>query len=494
MTCVLAIDQGTTSCRAIVYDASGSQRAIAQRGFTQHFPRPGWVEHDANEIWSTQAGVITEVLAMARLNRRDIAAVGITNQRETAVVWDRATGEPVANAIVWQDRRTTALCDRLRDAGHEPMIRERTGLLLDAYFSATKIAWLLEHTPGLRDRAERGELAFGTVDSWLVWKLTGGRVHATDATNASRTLLYDTRVGAWCPELCGLFGVPMPMLPRVVQTSGVVGEIACGLGIDGVPVAGLAGDQQAALMGQLCTEPGMAKNTYGTGCFMLVQTGHERRTSEHRLLSTVAWEMNGVRSHAIEGSVFVGGAVVQWLRDGLGLIGSSAEVEALARSVPDSDGVVFVPAMTGLGAPHWDPRARGAILGLTRGTTAAHLARAALEGIAFQVADLLEAMRADAGCPIQSLRADGGAAVNDTLMQFQADVLGIPVVRPSNLETTALGAAIFAGLGVGLWPSTQHLALLDAPDRVFEPLMARDEAAERLERWRDGIARSRGWA
>ncbi|MGP1273158.1 MAG: glycerol kinase GlpK [Phycisphaerales bacterium] len=491
MALLLAIDAGTTSCRALLFDERGPVVGSAQRDFTQHYPRPGWVEHDPEEIWTTQRRVIDEAVANAGVSRSDIAGIGIANQRETALLWDRATGEPIANAIVWQDRRTAPMCDRLREAGHEPLIRERTGLVLDAYFSATKLAWLLEHVPGASARAERGELAFGTVDSWLIWKLTRGGVHATDPTNASRTLLFDTARGAWDSSLCELFGIPSAVLPDVVPTSGVVAEVSGCASIEGLPIAGLAGDQQAALMGQGCVRPGMAKNTYGTGCFVLLNTGEQRKTSEHRLLSTVAWDIAGERSYALEGSVFVGGAAVQWLRDGLGIIADSSDIEALAATVPDSGGVVFVPALTGLGAPHWDPDARGAILGLTRGTTAAHIARATIEGIAFQTADLLEAMRADAGVPIYALRADGGASVNDALMQFQADVLQIPVIRPTNTEATAWGAALFAGIAIGvLRPSDPDHAV--EVDR-FEPRMPPKEAADRLSRWREAVSRCKGW-
>ncbi len=475
----------------MIVDASAGVVASAQREFTQIYPRPGWVEHDAEEIWSTQASVITEAMTRARLRANDLAAVGITNQRETAVLWDRRTGAPVANAIVWQDRRTAELCEQLRTGGLEAMFTDRTGLLLDAYFSGTKVRWLLDHTPGLRERAEAGEICFGTVDSWLVWKLTGGQRFVTDASNASRTLLFNVDTGAWDADLCAALGVPVAMLPEVVPTSGVLGEVSADIGIRGVPIAGLAGDQQAATMGQLCLAPGTAKNTYGTGCFLLMNTGATRRASEHRLLSTIAWRMGGATTYALEGGVFVGGAIVQWLRDGLGIIRRSEDIAALAASVPDAGGVTLVPALAGLGAPHWDPHARGLIAGITRGTTAAHLARAALEGIAFQVADLVETMNADATTPMTELRVDGGAAVNDLLMQFQADVLRIPVVRPTNTETTALGAAFFAGLGVGVWRDTDALAGLWAEDRRFEPRMPDTEAAERLGAWREAVGRAR---
>ncbi len=493
MTHVLALDQGTTSSRAIVFDGEGHAVASAQREFTQHFPRPGWVEHDPQEIWESQRDVAGEALAAAGLGAGAVAAVGITNQRETVVLWDRATGAPVANAIVWQDRRTADACERLRAAGHEELFRERTGLLLDPYFSGTKLAWLLEHVPGARARARAGELCFGTVDTWLTYRLTGGRLHVTDPSNAARTLLYDIRRRAWDDELCALLDVPRELLPEVRATAEVVGEVAADLPAAGAPLAARAGDQQAATMGQACIRPGMAKNTYGTGCFLVMNTGAEARPSRHRLLTTVAWERAGETTYALEGGVFVGGAVVQWLRDGLGIVRESGEVEALARSVPDAGGVVLVPALAGLGAPHWDPRARGTIVGLTRGTTAAHLARAALEGIAFQVADLVTAMQADAGAPIAELRVDGGAAANDLLLQTQADLLQVPVVRPTVLETTALGAAYLAGLAVGTWASLDDVAARWAEDRRFEPALPAAEADARRARWADAVERSRGW-
>lgn len=488
---MLAIDQGTTSCRALIVDESARVVASAQRELTQIYPRPGWVEHDAEEIWSAQASVITEAVVRARLRAADIAAVGIANQRETAVLWDRRTGAPVANAIVWQDRRTAGLCDRLRDEGLEPVFADRTGLLLDSYFSGTKVRWLLESVPGLRARAEAGDICFGTIDTWLAWKLTGGARFVTDPSNASRTLLFDVDAGAWDPGLCAALGVPGAMLPEVVDTSGVLGEVAADIGIRGVPIASLVGDQQAATMGQLCLAPGSAKNTYGTGCFLLMNTGATRRASTHRLLSTVAWRMNGRTTYALEGGVFVGGAIVQWLRDGLGIIRRSEDIASLAASVPDSGGVTVVPALAGLGAPHWDPHARGLIAGITRGTTAAHIARAALEGIAFQVADLVETMNADAAAPMTELRVDGGAAVNDLLMQFQADLLRVPVVRPTNTETTAMGAAFFAGLGAGVWSDTAALSSLWQESRRFEPAMPAGEASGRLGAWREAVGRAR---
>ena len=490
---VLALDQGTTSSRAVVFDPEGSAVAFAQGELRQIYPQPGEVEHAAEEIWGSQVAVAAEALARAGLSARDLAAVGITNQRETTVVWERATGRPVCNAIVWQDRRTADLCDRLRSDGLEPLFRERTGLLLDPYFSGTKIAWILEHVPGARAGAEAGRLAFGTVDSWLIWKLTGGALHVTDVTNASRTLLWNLHTGAWDPELLDALGVPPQMLPEVRSSSEVYAETLPAVFGAPVPLAGVAGDQQAALLGQACVKPGMAKNTYGTGCFLLLNTGRRPVPSASRLVTTPAWRIGGATDWALEGSVFVGGAVVQWLRDGLGLIRSSAEVEALVASVPDAGGVVLVPAFTGLGAPHWDPYARGALLGITRGTTAGHVARAALEGIAFQVADVLTAMEADAGMPLAELRVDGGAAVNDLLMQLQADLIGVPVTRPVNPETTALGAAYLAGLAVGVWNGLDDVASRWRVERVFEPRLDRGRAEEMRARWAKAVERARGW-
>jgi glycerol kinase len=489
---VLALDQGTTSSRSILFDHDGGIVATAQREFTQHFPQSGWVEHDAEEIWATQAATIAEVLARARAGVEDIAAVGITNQRETTVLWDRASGRPVAPAIVWQDRRTADLCARLKADGLEPEVTRRTGLLLDPYFSGTKLTWLLDRDPDLRRRAERGELAFGTVDSWLAWKLSRGTQHLTDATNASRTLLLGIGTGEWDEHMLDLLRVPPQVLPRVVKSSLPQGEAFAVLGGREIPLAGIAGDQQAALFGQACFTPGMAKNTYGTGCFVLMNTGRTPQVSANRLLTTVAWHTD-VRHYALEGAVFVGGAVVQWLRDGLGFIGTSAEVEALAAGVPDAGGVYLVPAFTGLGTPHWDAYARGTMVGLSRGTTRAHIARAALEAIAFQSAEVLMAMQRDAGQPLVELRVDGGATANDLLMQFQADVLGVPVVRPRVTETTALGAAYLAGLGVGFWDSIEEVAGNWRVDRRFEPSMCRDEAASRLRQWERAVQRSRGW-
>jgi glycerol kinase len=489
---VLALDQGTTSSRSILFDHDGRIVATAQREFAQHFPHSGWVEHDAEEIWATQAATIAEVLARARASAPDIAAIGITNQRETTVLWDRASGRPVAPAIVWQDRRTADTCARLKAEGHEPEIARRTGLLLDPYFSGTKLAWLLDSDPVLRSRAERGEVAFGTIDSWLAWKLSQGSQHITDASNASRTLLLDIGTGDWDDYALELFRIPRAVLPRVVASTLAPGA-AFGI-VSGreVPIGGMAGDQQAALFGQACFRPGMAKNTYGTGCFVLMNTGRKPLTSANRLLTTVAWQLDE-RHYALEGSVFIGGAVVQWLRDGLGIIDRSSDVEALASSVPDAGGVYLVPAFTGLGSPHWDAYARGAMVGLSRGTTRAHIARAALESIAFQSAEVLHAMQRDAHQPLVELRVDGGATANDLMMQFQADLLGVPVVRPQVTETTALGAAYLAGLAVGFWESTDEVAANWRVNRRFEPAMSRDEADASMRQWSRAVERSREW-
>jgi len=492
MSFVLALDQGTTSSRAIVFDAEGSIRAVAQQEFRQGFPQPGWVEHDATEIWATQSGVMHEALAKAELQAHDIAALGITNQRETTVLWERASGRPVAPAIVWQDRRTAPMCDALRAAGRAPLIARKTGLVIDAYFSGTKLKWLLDHVPDARRRAERGELAFGTIDSWLVWNLTGGASHVTDASNASRTLLYDLHTGDWDDELCALFDVPRSVLPRIVASSGVCAEAT--IGGARVPIAGIAGDQQAALFGQACLTPGLAKNTYGTGCFLLLNTGDKPVASSNNLVTTVAWQRDDALTYALEGSVFMGGAVVQWLRDGLRMIRTAPEVEALAASVPDNGGVYLVPAFAGLGAPHWDPYARGAIFGLTRGATSGHVARAALESIALQSADVLRAMERDATIALAELRVDGGAAANDLLMQIQADVLGVPVARPRMLETTALGAAYLAGRAVGYWRSDDAIAANVHIDRRFEPSISRDQAGAMQAAWDKAVARAKAWA
>jgi glycerol kinase len=494
MSFILALDQGTTSSRALVFDHGGTIRGLAQKEFRQFFPAPGLVEHDAEEIWASQLGVAVEAIARAGVTAADIAAIGITNQRETTVVWDRATGKPIHYAIVWQDRRTAGECDLLRAQGHEPTFRAKTGLLLDPYFSGTKLAWLLDHVPGARTKAEAGELAFGTIDSWLVWNLTAGERHITDASNASRTLLFNIHDGAWDPKLLEILRIPASILPEVVPSSAVYGHTAARFLASRVPIAGMAGDQQAALFGQLCDRPGMVKNTYGTGCFMLMHTGTKPVSSGRNLLTTVACQIEGHTEYALEGSVFVAGAAVQWLRDGLGLIRTSAEVETLAASVPDNGGVYLVPAFTGLGAPHWDPYARGALLGLTRGTTAGHIARATLESIAFQTADLLEAMEADAGTPLAELRVDGGATANDLLMQFQADLLGCPVVRPKIRETTALGAAYLAGLAVGYWRDREEIGQLWQAERLFAPAMDQGKAAELRRNWSRALERSKGWA
>ena len=463
---ILALDQGTTSSRAILFDHAGSIVAVAQKEFPQIFPKPGWVEHDPRDIWSSQAGVAAEALTKARVRAEDIAAIGITNQRETTLVWDRVTGEPIMNAIVWQDRRTAAICDRLRKQKLERVIRRKTGLVIDAYFSATKVQWMLQNVKGAKTRAKAGELAFGTVDSWLVWNLTGGKVHVTDVSNASRTMLFDIAKGQWDDELLEIFGVPRSMLPDVRSSSEVYGHTDL-LGT-AVPIAGIAGDQQAALFGQACLKPGMVKNTYGTGCFMLMNTGTKRIASKHNLLTTIAWRIGDRTEYALEGSIFIAGAVVQWLRDGLEFFRSAPEIEALAAVVEDTGGVYLVPAFAGLGAPHWDPHARGTIVGLTRGTTKAHVARAALEGIALQVMDVLKAMEADAGIELKELRVDGGASANDLLMQLQADLLNVPVVRPKVLETTALGAAYLAGLAVGYWKNEAEIGKQWQTDTRFK--------------------------
>ena len=490
---VLALDQGTTSSRSILFDHEGRIGHTAQREFRQIFPFPGWVEHDPEEIWTSQSETAVDVLERAKLRASDVAALGITNQRETTIVWDRETGRPVANAIVWQDRRTAGFCDRLRAEGLEATIRERTGLVLDAYFSGTKIRWILDNVAGARAAAEAGRLAFGTVDSWLVYRLTGGTVHVTDASNASRTLLFNIASGEWDAELLRIFGVPRSLLPEVRGSSEVYGSVTAPGALQGVPIAGIAGDQQAALFGQMCTTPGLTKNTYGTGCFMLQNVGTKPLASRHRLLTTVAWKRDGRLEYALEGSVFIGGAVVQWLRDGLGLIQTSAEVEPLAASVEDNGGVFLVPAFAGLGAPHWDAYARGTILGLTRGTGKGHIARAALEAIAYQVADLLDAMRADSHGRTGELRVDGGASRNEILLQFQADILGVPVVRPEVTETTALGAAYLAGLAVGFWKDDSSIASQWRVAARFEPRMPASRAEGLRARWRAAVDRAKAW-
>jgi glycerol kinase len=491
---VLALDQGTTGSTALVVGLDGRVLSHGYAELPQYFPQPGWVEHDPEEIWSTVAQSARAALSGARVQGSEIAAIGITNQRETTILWERATGVPVHRAIVWQCRRTAPLCDRLRADGVEGLVREKTGLVLDAYFSGTKIRWLLDEVPGARDRAERGELAFGTVDAWLVWKLTGGRVHATDATNASRTLCLDLKTGDWDDAMLKILGVPRSVLPVVVPSAGILGEtVDLGWLPRGVPIAGVAGDQQAALFGQACLAPGGAKNTYGTGCFMLLNTGPVPVASSHGLLTTIAWRIDGQTAYALEGSVFIAGAAIQWLRDGLGVLRNAAESHALAESVPDTGGVYFVPAFVGLGAPHWDMYARGTIVGLTRGTTGAHLARAALEAIAFQSRDVLEAMAADAGIAVRELRVDGGAAANDFLCQFQADVLNVAVLRPRVIETTALGAAYLAWLGVGVWPSLDEVGRRWSLERRFEPRMDDRARATHYDGWRRAVEKSKGW-
>jgi glycerol kinase len=489
--CILALDQGTTSSRAIVFDHDGSVVASAQKEFRQIFPKPGWVEHDPAEIWATQLHTANEAIGKAGRTASDIAAIGITNQRETTVVWDRDTGTPIHDAIVWQDRRTAAACDRLKARGLAPLIKRKTGLVVDAYFSGTKVEWLLRNVPGARAKAKAGKLAFGTIDTWLVWHLTGGRVHVTDPSNASRTMLFNLRTGDWDDELLKVFGVPRSMLPEVHSSSEIYGETAL-LG-GSIPIAGIAGDQQAALFGQACTQPGMVKNTYGTGCFMLMNTGTKAITSKNNLLTTVAWRVGNRTEYALEGSIFIAGAVVQWLRDGLGIIKSSSEVEALASQVTDPEGVYLVPAFAGLGAPHWDQYARGLVAGVTRGTTAAHIARAALEGIAFQVADVLRAMEADAKIKLNELRVDGGASANNLLMQFQSNLLGVPVVRPKVTETTALGAAYLAGLAVGYWKDQKQIAAQWQMDRRFTPAMKSAERKRLDAGWRKALDRARRW-
>jgi len=489
---ILALDQGTTSSRAIVFNDAGLPVASCQREFPQHFPQPGWVEHDPLDIWNSQLACAREALTQSGIDPSRIAAIGIANQRETTILWDRATGVPVANAIVWQDRRTAGVCYRLREAGRAAMIAERTGLELDAYFSATKLQWLLDHVPGARKRAEKGELAFGTVDSYLVYRLCGR--HVTDPSNAARTMLFNIHSLAWDDGLLALFDIPRSLLPEVVSSSGLAGHAAAEWFGHPIAIAGIAGDQQAATFGQACHRKGLVKNTYGTGCFMLMHAGEQAPVSHNRLLATVGWRIGGHTDYLLEGSVFMGGATVQWLRDGLGIIRQSSDVEALSASVPDSGGVMLVPAFTGLGAPHWDPYARGTILGMTRGTSAAHIARAALEAIAYQSAELLMAMQKDAACAVTELRADGGAARNDLLMQFQADLLGIPVVRPRVTETTALGAAWLAGLACGIWESAEALERQWHVDARFEPQMDAGRRAALMARWARAVAHARSWA
>lgn len=487
---ILAIDQGTSSSRAIVFNHQGESLAVAQKEFTQHFPQSGWVEHDPQEIWSSEAAVISEVMAGMGISGQNIAAVGITNQRETTILWDAETGEPVYNAIVWQDRRTAEYCDRLKADGLTETIRQKTGLIIDAYFSATKIKWVLDHVPGARQRAEQGRLRFGTVDTWLVWQLTGGRLHITDATNASRTMLFNIHTLQWDEELLRLFDIPRSLMPEVRSCSEVYGHTEATLFGRPVPIGGIAGDQQAALFGQLCTEPGSVKNTYGTGCFLLMNSGEKPITSANNLLTTIALSLGGRVTYALEGSIFVGGSVVQWLRDGLGIIRSSGEVEALAASVPDTGGVYFVPALTGMGAPYWDQYARGSITGISRGTTAAHIARAALEGIAFQTLDIVEAMQRDAQIPLRELKVDGGASRNNLMMQFQADILDTTVIRPRNPETTALGATYLAGLAVGYWDSVETIRQQWIVDSTFTPTPDRQRVEQAVKGWRVAVGRT----
>ena len=487
---ILALDQGTSSSRAIVFDQHGQTKAVAQKEFTQIFPKPGWVEHNPMEIWSSQASVIAEAITSIDINGLDIAGIGITNQRETTIVWDAETGEPVYNAIVWQDRRTSEYCDMLKGKGLTDMIRSKTGLIIDAYFSATKIRWILENVPYAREKAEQGKLRFGTVDTWLIWMLTRGEVHVTDVSNASRTMVYNIHDLCWDKDLLELFGIPESMMPQVKSSSEVYGYTKTTLFAHEVPIAGIAGDQQAALFGQMCTEPGSVKNTYGTGCFLLMNSGEKPITSSNNLLTTIAWKIGDKVNYALEGSIFVAGSVVQWLRDGLGIIKSSSEVEALAASVEDNGGVYFVPALTGLGAPYWDQYAKGCLYGISRGTTAAHIARAALEGIAFQTMDIVTAMQKDAGISLAELKVDGGASRNNLLMQFQADVLGTSVIRPQVTETTALGAAYLAGLAVGYWESIDHIKSQWAVDKAFVPSAPKDEVEALKAGWADAIGRT----
>ena len=487
---ILALDQGTSSSRAIVFDRTGKIRSVSQKEFPQYFPKPGWVEHNPMEIWSSQASVIAEAITSIGINGKNIAGIGITNQRETTIVWDARTGEPVYNAIVWQDRRTSEYCDSLKADGHTEYIREKTGLIVDAYFSATKVRWILENVPGAREKAEQGHLRFGTVDTWLIWMLTRGEIHVTDMSNASRTMLFNIHSCRWDEDLLKLFGIPASMMPDVRSSSEIYGYTKTTIFAHAVPVAGIAGDQQAALFGQMCTDPGTVKNTYGTGCFLLMNSGEKPIKSANDLLTTVAWNASGRMNYALEGSIFVAGSVVQWLRDGLGVIRSSSDVEALAASVPDNGGVYFVPALTGLGAPYWDQYAKGSLYGITRGTTAAHIARAALEGIAFQTMDIVNAMQKDSGIPIRELKVDGGASRNNLLMQFQADILGIPVIRPAVTETTALGAAYLAGLAVGYWSCLDEVKSQWTAECRFEPSASAEFVAREKEGWAEAVSRT----
>lgn len=491
---ILALDQGTTSSRAIIFDKRGKIKAVAQKEFRQIFPKSGWVEHDPNEIWSTQAGVAAEATTKMGINGTHIAAIGITNQRETTVVWDRETGKPIYNAIVWQDRRTAAFCNALRKKGLVETIQNKTGLIIDAYFSASKIRWILDHVEGARQKAEAGQLAFGTIDSWLVWKFTQGETHVTDVTNASRTMLYNIRTQEWDEELLHIFEIPASMLPQVKESSEVYDHTKMTIFASKIPIAGIAGDQQAALFGQMCTNNGMVKNTYGTGCFMLMNIGKEFIKSENNLLTTIAWKVNGTLQYAFEGSVFIAGAVVQWLRDGLGIIASSSDVEALSAEVDDTEGVYFVPSFAGLGAPYWNQDARGTLVGMSRGTTASHIARAAVESMAFQTMDVLKAMEADSGIKIAELRVDGGATANDFLMQFQANLLGCKVIRPEVVETTALGAAYLAGLAVGFWQSIDEIQQLWAVEKSFEPALQNEAIQHQIFQWKRAVETTKFWA
>ncbi|MFD2200266.1 glycerol kinase GlpK [Shivajiella indica] len=490
---ILSLDQGTTSSRAIIFNKKGQIVSVAQKDFKQHFPKSGWVEHDPQEIWTSQSSVMIESLANQGLKAVDIAAIGITNQRETTILWDRKTGKAIYNAIVWQDRRTASYCDELKAKGKADLIAEKTGLILDAYFSATKIKWILDHVDGAREKAENGELAFGTIDTWLVWKLTGGNTHVTDITNASRTMIYNIHEKKWERDLLALFDIPESILPQVKSSSEIYCETSGDILSHKIPIAGIAGDQQAALFGQLCTQPGMAKTTYGTGCFLVMNTGEKPVRSNNQLLTTVAWEVNGKVNYALEGSVFIGGAAIQWLRDGIELFGHAKESEKLAISLEDNDGVYFVPALAGLGAPHWDQNARGAFFGITRGTTIAHMTRAALEAIAYQVYDVIKAMEKDSGEPTKELRVDGGATANNFLMQFQADILGCRIQRPKIIETTALGAAFLAGLAVGFWKDEEELKSLWESDKTFEPQMNAGKVAHFLHFWNKAVERSKNW-
>lgn len=491
---ILALDQGTTSSRALLFDKAGNIRSVAQKEFQQIFPKPGWVEHDPNEIWSSQVAVAAEAMSKKGINGTYISGIGITNQRETTIVWDKRTGDPVYNAIVWQDRRTSGYCDELKERGLAETIREKTGLVIDAYFSGTKIKWILDNVEGAREKAKRGELAFGTVDSWLIWKLTQGRTHVTDVTNASRTMLYNIQKLEWDDDMLNLMDIPKSMMPQVKSSSEVYDHTNTTFFASKVPIAGIAGDQQAALFGQMCTEDGMVKNTYGTGCFMLINTGEKPFISKNNLVTTIAWQINGKTHYALEGSIFIGGAVVQWLRDGLGIIQSSADVEALAASVEDSGDLYLVPSFTGMGAPHWDQYARGLMMGISRGTTKAHIARAALEGIAFQTMDVLNVMKKDTGLEVKELRVDGGASVNNLLMQFQSDIINTKVVRPKVIETTALGAAYLAGLATGYWENLDEIKKQWQPDNSFEPSLSEEETREKREKWADAVSRAKSWA